>query len=170
VNTDFAALPCPDICADTTLQVSQITVREATPNDADSLNTLYRLLTANAAVNVRPDRIAAIAKHDDHFLLIAEIDNHVCGTVFTSFCMDAMFGEQPFTVIENIVIDMSWRRHGVGRKLLATVEAMSIARTSSKMMLLSAIEREFAHAFFQKIGFASDKKRGFVKYRSQFDA
>lgn len=145
-----------------------VTIREATANDADSINRLYRLLTANEAVNVKPERVAAINRDDDHFLLVAEIDGCVRGTVLMSFCMDAMFGEQPFTVVENVVIDPRWRRHGIGAKLFSRVEAMSAERASSKMMLLSSIERDSAHAFFRSIGFSPDKKRGFVKYRSQF--
>lgn len=36
------------------------------------------------------------------------------------------------------------------------------------MMLLSSATRVDAHRFFEQAGFLGDRKRGFVKYRSQF--
>lgn len=145
-------------------------IREAIADDADSIRDLYRLLTPGGAIDVKPQRICAIGNHDDHYLLVAEIDGKVCGTLLLSFCMDAMYGDRPFALVENVVVDPAMRQIGVGRKLFAQVEAISIARASSKIMLLSSVERESAHAFFHRIGFSSDKKRGFVKYRSQFSS
>jgi N-acetylglutamate synthase-like GNAT family acetyltransferase len=164
LKTEFFASPSPN----TISHRPQIIIREAAARDAISINSLYQLLSANQAINVKPERIVAIANHDDHFLLVAEIEKNVCGTAFMSFCMDAMFGEQPFTVIENVIVAPARQHCGIGKKLLAQIEAMSIARASSKIMLLSSSEREAAHAFFRENGYASDKKRGFVKYRSQF--
>jgi N-acetylglutamate synthase-like GNAT family acetyltransferase len=154
--------------ADAAFLFDQIVIREATASDADAINFLYFSLTANKSVNVKAERITAIAQHDDHFLFVAEIGDKVCGTVFMSFCMDAMFGEQPFTVVENIIVASDSRQRGVDAKLLAHVEAISTLRGSSKIMLLSSTERETAHVFFQRAGFSSGKKRAFVKYRSQF--
>jgi hypothetical protein len=37
----------------------------------------------------------------------------------------------------------------------------------SKIMLLSNSKRSEAHTFFEKQGFSSELKKGFVKYRSQ---
>ncbi|HYP30558.1 MAG TPA: hypothetical protein VES00_01715 [Burkholderiaceae bacterium] len=41
-------------------------------------------------------------------------------------------------------------------------------RDCSKSMLLSAAERLDAHRFFERRGYAGDRKRGFVKYRQAF--
>ena len=147
---------------------ANLAVRAAQPEDAAAIAALYRLLTGNPAVNVTPERLRAIAAHDDHHLLAAEMKGKVCGTIMLTFCMDAMFGEQPFTVVENVIVDPECRGCGIGAALFAQAETMSIARMSSKIMLLSAAERTDAHAFFERIGYAGDKKRGFIKYRRQF--
>lgn len=39
----------------------------------------------------------------------------------------------------------------------------------SKIMLLSSSDRIQAHMFFEHVGFIGSSKRGFVKYRSQFN-
>jgi hypothetical protein len=41
--------------------------------------------------------------------------------------------------------------------------------TAPKIMLLSSVSRVNAHRFFEHVGFRGDRKRGFIKYRSQFD-
>jgi hypothetical protein len=43
-----------------------------------------------------------------------------------------------------------------------------MAEDCSKLMLLSSIHRNEAHAFFRSCGFSGDTKQAFVKHRSQF--
>jgi GNAT superfamily N-acetyltransferase len=52
---------------------------------------------------------------------------------------------------------------------VAAIEAFCAAQGCTKIMLLSARQREDAHRFFERCGFQGDSKRGFVKYRRQFD-
>ena len=47
------------------------------------------------------------------------------------------------------------------------VEHFCVEADCSKIMLLSNSERSAAHRFFEKQGFSPDRKKGFVKYRSQ---
>jgi GNAT superfamily N-acetyltransferase len=92
----------------------------------------------------------------------------VCGTVLLTLCLDAMYGDQPYGVLENVVVAEARRRHGIGRQLMAHVEELCRRHDCSKMMLLSAASRAPAHQFFERHGFSAANKRGFVKYRSQF--
>ncbi|MFM0191682.1 GNAT family N-acetyltransferase [Paraburkholderia strydomiana] len=79
-----------------------------------------------------------------------------------------MYAEQPFAVVENLVVDQECRGNGIGQALLREVERFCLSRNCSKMMLLSSASRVDAHRFFEQVGFRGDRKRGFVKYRSQF--
>lgn len=96
------------------------------------------------------------------------VDGVVCGTAFLTLCLDAMFGNQPYGVLENVVVDEAWRGKGLGGRLMEHIEDMCLKSDCSKMMLLSSASRELAHRFFEQKGFVSSNKRGFVKYRSQF--
>lgn len=109
-----------------------------------------------------------MGKSPASFLLVAEVDAVVCGTVLLTLCADAMYGVQPFAVIENLVVARSSRRLGIGRDLLFQAERITLERDGSKLMLLSSIHRDEAHALFRNCGFAGDAKRAFVKYRGQF--
>jgi GNAT superfamily N-acetyltransferase len=147
---------------------SSVAVRRARAADAPGIAALYAQLVANPALQVLPARLDELHASADAALLVAESSGALAGTVFVAWCPDAMFGRQPFAVVENIVVDASARGHGVGRALLAEVERLCLARDCSKVMLLSASERADAHRFFERSGYAGDRKRGFVKYRSAF--
>ncbi len=47
---------------------------------------------------------------------------------------------------------------------MSAVEEQARAAGCTKRMLLSSTMRGEAHAFFSRIGFDGEKKRGFVKY------
>ena len=151
-----------------------VLVRRARARDAGEVARLYAQLVANPSLCVLPGRLDELHGHPEAALLVAEDgmdgagDTRLRGTVFVAWCPDAMFGRRPFAVVDNIVVDAAARGRGVGAALLAEVERLCVARDCSKIMLLSASERADAHRFFERCGYAGDRKRGFVKYRGAF--
>lgn len=147
-----------------------VLIRRAQATDAVAVEALYRQLVTNPAVQVLPQRLAELADDPATWLLVAQQGDEVCGTLLLSFCRDAMFGHQPFAVVENIVVDAACRGHGIGRRLLRDAEARCAEVNCSKVMLMSAAGRAPAHRLFERHGFDGGAKRGFVKYRRQFAA
>jgi N-acetylglutamate synthase-like GNAT family acetyltransferase len=143
-------------------------IRRAGTEDAVAIQELYRELVGDAQVRVLPDHVATLAEAPGSILLVAEAKGTVVATALLSICADVMYGHQPFGVVENVVVTRAWRERGVGRRLLAHVEALAIERDCTKLMLLSGSHRREAHAFFRSCGFMGDTKHAFVKYRSQF--
>lgn len=143
-------------------------IREASGDDAVAIAVLYRSLVSSPHVNVRKDRLEAIAFDPNNFVFVCEVNGAVLGTAFLTLCLDPMFGNQPYGVLENIVVDEGWRGKGIGSSLLEHAETLCRKRDCSKIMMLSTATRESAHRFFEQEGFSSANKRGFVKYRSQF--
>jgi predicted N-acetyltransferase YhbS len=139
-------------------------IRAAVPGDAAAVEALYRELVSNPQVAVLPERLAEIHADAHNFLLVAETDGRVVGTVFFTLCLDAMFGRAPFLVVEAVVVTAAARGQGVGAALLAHVEAQAVRAGASRIMLQSRSTRAPAHAFFQRMGFDGERKRGFVKY------
>ncbi|KKB61185.1 GCN5 family acetyltransferase [Robbsia andropogonis] len=144
-------------------------VRSADIGDAMSIQSLYRQLVDDEKVNVSEQQLQEIGDDSRAQLFVCEVDDTVCGTVLVSLCLDVMYGQQPFAVVENFVVDTACRGRGIGRTLFREAENFCRTRNASKIMLLSSISRESAHRFFEGVGFRTDFKRGFVKYRSQFD-
>ena len=147
---------------------TRVTIREAQATDAAVLAALYQSLVQDAHINVRPERLEAIAADPNNYLLVCEVDGVVCGTLLLTICLDAMYGSQPFGVIENVVVADTRRSTGIGSHLMEHAEALCRERDCTKIMLLSAAARTQAHRFFERHGFSSAGKRGFVKYRQQF--
>ncbi len=99
---------------------------------------------------------------------MADLNNSVVGTVQLNICPDAMYKQQPYAIIENIVVDKASEKRGIGKALLNKVEEICAIHHCSKMMLLSSNLRVEAHHFFEQSGFSSSIKKGFIKYGSSF--
>ena len=145
-------------------------IRQARGADAIALAALYQSLVSDPHISVRPERLEALAADPHTYLLVCEVDGMVCGTVLLTLCLDAMYGHQPYGVLENVVVAEAQRGQGIGEQLMAHVEALCCQHDCSKMMLLSTASRTQAHRFFERQGFSAANKRGFVKYRRQFRA
>ncbi len=143
-------------------------VREARPGDAFSIEALYRSLVEDRNINVLPERLEAIAADPNSHLFVCEVDGSVSGTLLLTICLDAMYSSQPFGVIDNMIVADTKRGNGVGSRLMHHAESVCRDRDCSKIMLLSSAVRAQAHSFFERHGFSSADKRGFVKYRRQF--
>ena len=143
-------------------------IRRARASDAREVARLYAQLVSNPALSVLPERLADLEGSAQAALFVADGGERLSGTVLVGLCPDVMFGHQPFAVVENIVVDIDARGRGVGAALLREVDRFCLAADCSKIMLLSALGRPGAHAFFERLGYAGDRKRGFVKYRDAF--
>lgn len=144
------------------------TIRTASRADAAAIESLYRQLVDDENINVTESQLQVLDEDARTGVLVCEIDGRVLGTVLVSLCADAMYAEQPFAVVENLVVDRQCWGKGIGQALLREVERFCLSRNCSKIMLLSSVSRVDAHRFFEHVGFRGDRKRGFVKYRSQF--
>jgi N-acetylglutamate synthase-like GNAT family acetyltransferase len=146
-------------------------VRKARPQDAQDIQTLYRLLVVgDDNIRVDPSRIQDLQDDATNHLFVVEDQAVVCGTAFLTVCLDSMYGFAPYAVVENIIVLPAARRKGAGRALMAAVEAAARAARCTKLMLLSSRSRADAHRFFAFIGYDGDKKRGFIKYLNRTPA
>lgn len=142
-------------------------IREATASDANDLTGLYRLLKEDPGIAVKPARLDQLRANPQSFLMVCEIDGKTIGTAHISLCPDAMYGDQPFGIVENIVVAEEFRARGVGRALMNHVDELCFSLGCSKIMLLSNAKRHNAHRFFTQRGYSASRKVGFVKYRSK---
>jgi GNAT superfamily N-acetyltransferase len=140
-------------------------VRRAGANDAAVLQELYReLVPGDPNISVDPAHLAALETDRFSQIWVIELDGSVCGTAFLTICRDAMYGDQPFGTVESVVVAARARGRGAGTALMAEVERAARAARCTKLMLLSASARREAHAFYSRLGYDGERKRGFVKY------
>jgi N-acetylglutamate synthase-like GNAT family acetyltransferase len=150
---------------------ASLIARHATSEDASGLERLYTQLSPqNDGVSVDPGRLDQIAEDPVNLILVIEWNENIVATALLTICLDVMFGRQPFGVVENVVVDTEYRARGFGRTLLDAIDCAALSADCSKVMLLSAASRGDAHAYFKAMGYNSEAKRGFVKYRSGLEA
>jgi N-acetylglutamate synthase-like GNAT family acetyltransferase len=140
-------------------------VRRAKRQDASAIEALYRLLVpADDNIRVAPDHVAKLEHDPTNYLLVGDVGGVIAGSAFLTICLDPMYGSQPYGVVENVIVAPDERGRGGGAALMHAVEAIARAARCTKLMLLSTRHRHEAHAFFIRVGFDGERKRGFVKY------
>ncbi len=148
-----------------------IQIRQAETKDVSAISDLYRQLVHPVApdieIDVRGDRIDEIRADPHNFLFVLDTGDAIYGTALLTLCLDPMHQYQPYALVENIVVEESQQGQGYGTMLCRYLENFCRQLDCSRIMLLSNNQRSEAHAFFEKQGFSSEHKKGFVKYRDQ---
>ena len=111
--------------------------------------------------------IAAALGDPRRTLLMATIDNQAVGTADLVVVPNLTHGGRSWAVVENVVIDETWRRHGIGRALFDEIDVITRAAGCYMVQLLSLDHRRDAHAFYASLGYAP-VARGFRHYLEGF--
>jgi len=145
------------------------TFRKANAADAEAITTLYRELTTQSPVDVLPERISDVSNNPNTYLTVCEDnDGEILATALLTLCDDVMFKQQPFALLENVVVNKDYQREGIGKSLMEHIEEFCLQHNCSKIMLLSNSDNRAAHDFYTAMGYDPDAKLGFIKYRRNF--
>ena len=143
-------------------------IRRATKNDALAIANLYRELNTLSPVSVSPERIDAVANSEDTFLLVCDDAGEITATALLCLCQDVMFDNQPFALVENVVVRADCKRAGIGKSMMDYIEAFCLEQDCSKIMLQTSSGNRSAQDFYTAMGYDPDAKIGFIKYRRHF--
>jgi glucosamine-phosphate N-acetyltransferase len=130
-------------------------IRETELSDFEKIIELLRQLwpdkelNRNALLKVFSNSI----RSHDNVHLCAEIDGNVMG--FCSLAIrESLRVEGLFAHIDELIIDESLRKRGLGAELLEAASAAAKKRGCKIVELDSALYRKAAHKFYSKEGFA----------------
>ena len=143
-------------------------IRRANKNDALAIANLYRELNTLSPVSVSPERIDAVANSGDTFLLVCDDAGEIVATALLCLCQDVMFDNQPFALVENVVVSADHKRAGIGKSMMDYIEAFCLEQNCSKIMLQTSSGNRSAQDFYTVMGYDPDAKIGFIKYRRHF--
>jgi predicted N-acetyltransferase YhbS len=141
-------------------------IRQATPQDIPRILDLYEQLTEekqNITADTAKKVFAEIVALPDRELLVAEKDNIVVGTLFLEVVPNLSHNARPWGILENMVVDSTYRRQGIGRKLIEYTLDRCREAGCYKIQLLSHKKRTEAHQFYRSMGF-EDSALGFRLY------
>ncbi len=135
-----------------------------TENDLPQLITLQAELLDEASDLDRMQTIfALILKDRNYHLLGAKKEGQLVGSLVGIVCHDLIGKCLPFMVVENVIVTKTVRHQGVGRMLMQAVEKIALAQGCRCIILVSAITRKQAPAFYQSLGYESAPYRGYKK-------
>ncbi|GGL60708.1 GNAT family N-acetyltransferase [Sporolactobacillus putidus] len=138
-------------------------VREMQLEDIPQLSVLYRQFWNEESDVVKMKKqFVKIREENTHILLSAIIENKLAGSVMGIVC-EELYGDcKPFLVIENMIVDQTTRRAGVGRALLLELEKRAAERNCTQMILVTEEDRLDACSFYESYGFQRNN-RGYKK-------
>jgi N-acetylglutamate synthase-like GNAT family acetyltransferase len=131
-------------------------VRPATEQDIPRILELYQELTGERHDLTRHATgpvFTEISAMSGHELLVAEEDGAVVGTMVLLIVPNFSHGALPWAIVENLVVDASYRRRGIGRLLMDYALARAREAGCYKVQLLSNVKRREAHWFYKRLGF-----------------
>lgn len=140
-------------------------IREAEPQDAPILEMLYRKLHPDdVPIMVWADRIEQIARHPDSYLLVLEEDERILGTALLHLCLDVVRGDQPFAIVDQVIIDPEHQMKNGMSFLMKHIETFCHQRKCVKVILTSQISQEAEHRCYTELGYRDDSHRVYKKY------
>jgi GNAT superfamily N-acetyltransferase len=150
-----------------------VSIRPAREDDLSDLLLLLPQLSSNptspASQMPAPERAAEIMQHllgQEDFTLLVATDSEsdtVVGTLTLLRVVNLTYAGRPWGMIENVVVDVGYRRRGIGRKLINSAFALAEAEGCYKVQLLSGSKREQVE-FYTRLGFDSSGCVGHKRY------
>ena len=141
-------------------------VRPATAEDLAAVLGLLAQLHPERPEVPPADDVGAVwtsmLAQPDRTVFVAELDGEVCGVADLMVVPNLTHDAQPWSIVENVVVDEPRRGRGIGRTLMDAVVRTARDAGAYKVQLLSADGRD-AHAFYEAIGF-EPRAQGFRLY------
>ncbi len=135
-------------------------IREASADDLRQVLALYaqpgfddsQVLDIKQALAIS----ARFARYPSYRLFVA-CDRQAPDRVLGSYALLVMDNlahlGAPSAIVEDLVVDVRYRRQGIGREMISHAVAQAHEAGSYKLALSSNRHREGAHAFYESLGF-----------------
>lgn len=131
-------------------------IRPAKHSDIEKLIELLRVLFSieeDFAFNEKNQRLGLdmmIKDSENRCILVAEFENQVIGMISGQTLISTAEGGVS-VLVEDVVIDETFRRQGIGRELLKAMESWAIEKGARRLQLLADINNSSALTFYNKL-------------------
>jgi GNAT superfamily N-acetyltransferase len=139
-------------------------IKKMSEKDIPELALLYKQFwNEESSIDKMASGYATLSHNDDYIFLNAMLDGQLVGSVQGIICHE-LYGQcRPFMVIENMIVDSSHRRKGIGKALITEIEKHAIKNDCYQILLVTESDRNDASKFYTSAGFNTDSHRGFKK-------
>ena len=141
-----------------------IKIRKLAHKDIETLISLYEIFWGEKSDRKKMERkLKDLENNDSYIFLCAEKENKVIGTIQGVIC-EELYGDcQPFLLMENLVVDKAYRKQGVGKTLLDSLENIAKNRGCTQILFITESNREDTIKFYESVGYNLETHRGFKK-------
>ena len=147
--------------------MADLSIRAATLADASRLAVLTEVLGYPATPDALVERLGRLLTRDDELVLVAEVGpGHIVGWLHggeRELLESGRRGE-----ILGLVVDLTYRGRGVGRRLVQMAEAWAFTRGLEQMAVRSNVGRAESHPFYERLGYVRAKTQH--AYRKRLSA
>ena len=139
--------------------------RKVEEKDINQLYELYFQLVDFGDIE-KMRRVFDETKDDPHYMLFGVYNDEdvLIATASLTKCFDLTEDARYYYNMENFVVDKNCRRQGTGTFLLKSLEEYVKQNGGRYMNFTSSAWRRDAHAFYESLGYMSDKVKGFKKH------
>jgi predicted N-acetyltransferase YhbS len=140
----------------------EFSLRFVKKEDAPGVKKLAEELGYPSSEEKISEILDTVVKHDDHRLVVAEKANELVG--YIHIVSSLRVGSEPFVEIAALSVLEKYRKHGIGKALIAESHKMASEKGVDYIRIRSNIIRREAHKFFEQRGFRNLKTQEvFVK-------
>jgi len=137
---------------------TDLATRSAAPRDADAIARLLGELGYPTAPEQVPARLERLSSDARAVVIVAEESGRVIGLA-TAHTHSSIHVDGEVAWITSLVVGSARRKHGVGRRLVAALEAWARSRGCVRLSVTTALHRHEAHAFYERLGFEFTGRR-----------
>lgn len=132
--------------------------------DIPQLEQLYRQFWGEKSCIETMEKQFNKLQKKDCYIFIGAIENtKLIGSVMGVIC-EELYGDcKPFLVLENMIVDKSYRNKGIGKALISELEKIANKRGCSQVILVTERNRVDAIKFYESAGYSSQTHLGFKK-------
>ena len=139
-------------------------IRNLEVGDMESLSKLYyQFWNEDSDIIKMENKFSDLQNNNAYIFLCAVEANLLVGSVMGIVC-EELYGEcKPFLVIENMIVDIKYRKKGIGKMLIEQIEKRAKAKGCSQIILVTEADRHDACGFYESIGFYPTANKGYKK-------
>ena len=128
-------------------------IRDGELSDAPELAALMCELGYETTIAEMESRLISILNDPRYKTLVALNNDKICGMIGTVSASSYLHNDLSGRIIA-LVVSKELRQRGIGARLIAEAEKNLIQRGITRVTVTARFEREKAHQFYEKLGYA----------------
>ena len=139
-------------------------IRNLEQGDISDLAKLYYQFWNEESDTQKMEEKFANLQNNESYILLGAVENDMLIGSVTGIICEELYGDcRPFLLLENMVVDSTYRGKGVGKALFEELENCAKARNCTQVILVTETDRKDACGFYESIGFHKTANKGYKK-------